>query len=220
MLAELDILDRLAVEAAVEKRIYYGVAWSSYVWLLEELGDGTHLRVTFDCGVLEIMSPKSEHEEVARLIDLVLAHMALEQNRNVKNCGSMTMHTVAVERGGEPDSCYYVATEPQVRGVKKIDLQIHPPPDIVLEIDITSPSLSKFPLYTALRVPEVWRYDGARIQFLSLVKDEYQLATHSHSFPHLSSAMLERYLLIGCTQGSSAMLRAVKAEIAPGGPPR
>lgn len=213
MLAELDILDRLSAAATAEKRIYYGVAWDDYLRLLDELGDGAHLRVTFDRGVLEIMSPKSEHEELARLIDLVLAYIAFEQNQNVKNCGSMTMHTVAVERGGEADSSYYVATESQVRGVKNIDLTVHPPPDIVLEIDITSPSLDKFPLYTALRVPEVWRYDGERMQFYLFVEGKYQPSTHSLSFPHLSSAMLERYLSIGCREGSSAMLRITKAEI-------
>src|SRR3712207_128383 len=113
MLAELNILHRLAVEATVEKRIYYGVTWSSYMRLLEELGDDAHLRLTYDRGVLEVMSPNSLHEQYARLVDMVIALLAFELGQNVSNCGSMTMHAVAVERGGEPDSCYYVATEPQ-----------------------------------------------------------------------------------------------------------
>lgn len=213
MLTELNILDRLAVEATVERRIYYGVAWSSYVRLLEELGDETHLRLTFDQGVLEVMSPNSLHEQSARLIDMVVGLLAFELGQNVSNCGSMTMRAEEVERGGEPDSCFYLATEPQVRGVKNIDLQVHPPPDIVLEIDITSPSLNKFPLYAALGVPEVWRYNGTRMQFYSLIENEYQPVTHSLSFPHLSSAMIERYLSIGCAEGSSAMLRIVRDEI-------
>jgi Uma2 family endonuclease len=125
----------------------------------------------------------------------------------------MTLRVAAVQRGGEPDSCFYIANEATVRGIDEIDLQVHPPPDIILEVDITSPSLDKFGLYVAARIPEVWRYDGAHMSFNTLAAEQYEVASHSLCFPHLTAAMLEHYLSLGREQGSAAMLRTVKHDI-------
>ena len=213
MLVESHVLDRLTAQATAEKRIYYGVSWETYVQLLEELGDDRQARLTFNHGALEIMSPKRLHEQVTRLIDMVVTLLAFELGLNVDNCGAMTLRVESAQRGGEPDSCFYVANEAAVRGVDEINLQLHPPPDIVLEVDITSPSLDKFGLYLAARVPEVWRYDGARMNFYALAGERYNDASHSLCFPHLTAALLERYLNIGREQGSAAMLRTVKSEM-------
>lgn len=213
MLVESHVLDRLTAHATAEKHIYYGVSWDIYLQLIKDLGDDRRVRLTFNRGVLEIMSPKRLHEQVTRLVDMVVTLLAFELGLNVDNCGSMTLRVESAQRGGEPDSCFYIANEAAVRGVDEINLQIHPPPDIVLEVDITSPSLDKFGLYFAARVPEVWRYDGARMSFHVLAGERYETAAHSLCFPHLSSAMLERYLTVGREQGSTAMLRMVKNEI-------
>ncbi|MGA9995790.1 MAG: Uma2 family endonuclease [Pyrinomonadaceae bacterium] len=213
MLVESHVLDRLTANATAEKHIYYGVSWDTYLQLLEELGNNGNVRLTFNRGALEIMSPKRLHEQITRLIDMVVTLLAFELGLNVDNCGAMTLRVESAQRGGEPDSCFYVANEAAVRGVEEIDLKIHPPPDIVLEVDITSPSLDKFGLYLAARVTEVWRYDGTRMNFFALAKEKYESISHSRCFPHLTAAMLERYLTIGRTQGSTAMLRMVKDEI-------
>ncbi|MGB9178978.1 MAG: Uma2 family endonuclease [Pyrinomonadaceae bacterium] len=213
MLVESHVLDRLTANATAEKHIYYGVSWDTYVQLLEELGDEGNVRLTFNRGALEIMNPKRLHEQITRLIDMVVTLLAFELGLNVDNCGAMTLRVESAQRGGEPDSCFYVANEAAVRGVEEIDLKIHPPPDIVLEVDITSPSLDKFGLYLAARVTEVWRYDGTRMTFFALTEEKYETISHSRCFSHLTPEMLERYLAIGRTQGSTAMLRMVKSEI-------
>lgn len=213
MLVEAHVLNHLTAHATAEKHIYYGVSWEVYLQLLKDLGDDRGVRLTFDHGVLEIMSPKRLHEQVTRFVDMVVTLLAFELGLNVDNCGSMTMRVESGQRGGEPDSCFYIANEAAVRGVDEIDLQVHPPPDIVLEVDITHPSLDKFGLYLEARVPEVWRYDGAHISFHVLAKDGYENASHSTAFPHLTAAMLERYLTIGREQGSTAMLQMVKQDI-------
>ena len=213
MLVESHVLDRLTAAATAEKHIYYGVSWDTYLQLLEELGDERSVRLTFNRGVLEITSPKRLHEQVTRLVDMVVTLLAFELGLNVDNCGAMTLRVASAERGGEPDSCFYIANEAAVRGVDEIDLQVHPPPDSVLEVDITSPSLDKFGLYLAARVPEVWRYDGAHMSFHALAEGQYKIASQSLCFPHLTPAMLERYLTTGREQGSTAMLQTVKTEI-------
>ncbi|OLE52946.1 MAG: hypothetical protein AUG51_15535 [Acidobacteria bacterium 13_1_20CM_3_53_8] len=201
------------MSAAAEKHIYYGVSWEIYAQLLEELGDEGNVRLTFDHGVLEIMSPKRLHEQITRLVDMIVTLLAFEMGLNVDNCGAMTLRVESEQRGGEPDSCFYIANEARVRGVEEIDLQVHPPPDMILEVDITSPSLDKFGLYLAARVPEVWRYDGAHMSFHALTGERYEDASNSLCFPHLTAAMLESYLAIGREQGSTAMLQTVKSEI-------
>lgn len=213
MLVESHILDRLTASAIAEKHIYYGVSWDTYLQLLEELGDERSVRLTFNCGALEIMSSSRLHEQITRLIDMVVTLLTFELGVNVDNCGAMTLRIASAQRGGEPDSCFYVANEAAVRGVDEIDLQIHPPPDIVLEVDITHPSLDKFGLYLAAGIPEVWRYDGEQMSFHTLTSGRDEDAQHSLSFPHLTAAMLERYLAIGRGQGSTAMLQKVKSDI-------
>jgi Uma2 family endonuclease len=213
MLVEAHLLDRLAATSTAEKHYYYGVSWDTYLRLLEDLSDDGSVRLTFSRGVLEIISPKRLHEQITRLIDMVVTLLAFELGMNVDNCGAMTLRIESAQRGGESDSCFYVASEAAVRGVEEIDLEVHPPPDIVLEVDITSPSLDKFGLYFAARIPEVWRYDGAHMSFHSLAAEHYENASHSLCFPHLTAAMLESYLSIGRGQGSSAMLQRVKRDI-------
>lgn len=216
MLAETDILDRVAATATLaERHLYYGVSWDAYLRLLDDLGDDRPggIRLTYMDGILEIMSPKRLHEQLTRMVDMVLTVMAFELELDFDNCGAMTMRLDPQEKGGEPDSCFYLANEPAVRGLTEIDLLIHPPPDIVLEIDITSPSLDKMRLYHAACVPEVWRYDGAEMRFLVREEDAYRTSTRSRSFPHLTSERLSNYLTTGRKSGARAMLQKVKDDI-------
>jgi Uma2 family endonuclease len=213
MLAESHILDRLAVHATAEKHLYYGVSWDTYLQVREVIGDDSNVRLTFSHGVLEIMSPKRLHEQITRLIDMVVTLMAFELELNVDNCGAMTLRFESAQRGGEPDSCFYVANESAVRGLEEIDLAVDPPPDIVIEVDITSPSIDKFGLYLVAQIPEVWRFDGAHMEFYVLSGEKYDTTPHSLSFPSLTAEMLEGYLKIGRQQGSATMLKKVKRDI-------
>lgn len=125
------------------------------------------------------------------------------------------MHSAEAARGGEPDSCYYIQSESFVRAVDDIDLAIHPPPDIVLKIDINNPSLDKLGLYAALKVPEVWRYDDTRMSFYQLTANGYASITHSIALPTLSAEILMRFLHTGQTEGTNAMLREIQVDTAP-----
>jgi Uma2 family endonuclease len=213
MITEHQILDRLTLHSVAEKHYYYGVTWADYLNISDEFGDESHLRLTFDHGVLEIISPKRLHEQLIRLVDMIVSQLAFELGLNIDNCGSMTIRSESAQLGGEPDSSFYIGHEEQVRGVQEIDLAIHPPPDIVVEIDITSPSLNKFNLYASVGVPEIWIYDGKEMRFYALVDKTYQSIAHSKSFSHLSPEMLERYLQIGRTEGSTIMLQLIKNEL-------
>ncbi len=117
------------------------------------------------------MSPSTEHEEYNRTIALLVEIFAVEAGLDVRNVGSMTFQREDLERGFEPDSCFYVQNETRVSGKTQIDLAVDPPPDLVIEVDITSPSLNKLPIHAQIGVPEVWRYDGRSLTMLGLGPD-------------------------------------------------
>ena len=86
-------------------------------------------------------------------------------------------------KGAEPDGSFYVQNADAIIGKRRIDLSVDPPPDVVVEIDITSESLSKFPIYAAFGVPEIWRYDGRAAQIYHLVNQSYVETDASLAFP-------------------------------------
>lgn len=181
------------------------VSWHTFKQLLEELGEQRGQRLAYNCGILEIMSPLGIHENNNRLIESLIFVIADELGLNLKKFGSLTLRIDRTQQGVEPDSCYYLQNEPQVRGKQHIDLTVDPPPDLVLEIDITSGSLDKFPIYGNLGIPEIWRYNGDRLRVFVLNPEsrEYQQVEASPTFSFLSleqvPLLIQRSLAIGET---------------------
>jgi Uma2 family endonuclease len=143
-----------------ERTILHDVSWETYESLLADHLDRSAPRFTYDQGVLEIMSPSSEHEEISDLIKQMVYTLAGEMNLDIRGFGSTTFRREDIKRGFEPDACFYIQSVDRIKGVTKLDLATQPPPDLVVEIDITHPSLDKFPIYAQVGVPEVWRYHG------------------------------------------------------------
>lgn len=110
------------------------------------------------------MSPTDEHEEFKELIGVMVRLWAMEKRVPHRGLGSMAIRKRRKLRGLEPDQCYYVLNEPAVRGKRKLDLSIDPPPDLAIEIDISRSSLNKLKIYAALGVPEVWLFDGESVR--------------------------------------------------------
>jgi Uma2 family endonuclease len=113
-------------------------------------------------------------------------------------------------KGFEPDSCFYIQHAEAIRNNEEIDLTVDPPPDLVIEIDITSPSLDKFPLYAAVGVPEVWRYDGRHVAIYRLAGERYVEVPHSVVLPLLTTERATRFLEERKQVSSTAWLRAVR----------
>jgi len=157
-----------------EQRVtLHNVSWETYERLLADLQDSSAPRMTYDRGTLEIMSPSSEHERYNRTVAQIVEELAVEMDMNIDSLGSTTFRREDIDRGFEPDSCFYIQNVARVRGKKRIDLSADPPPDLVIEIDITSPSLDKFPIFAQAGVPEVWRFDGDRLVIYELSGGEY-----------------------------------------------
>jgi Uma2 family endonuclease len=172
------------------------IGWDIYERLAAEAGRaGT--RFTYDRGVLEIMSPSREHERVKRRLGRMIETMTEELNIPIDSAGSTTLKSQLKQKGVEADECYYIANEPRVRGRDDLDLSADPPPDLVVEIDISASSIDQLAIYSALGVPEVWFCDGARVEFHALQRDgAYAPQDRSAAFPFLDSADLERFLAL------------------------
>jgi Uma2 family endonuclease len=178
-----------------EQRVtLYNVSWETYERLLADLQDSSAPRMTYDRGTLEIMSPSSEHERYNRTAAQIVEELAVEMNIDFDNLGSTTFRREDIDRGFEPDSCFYIQNASAVRGKKRIDLTVDPPPDLVIEIDITSPSLDKFPIFAQVGVPEVWRFDGNRLAIYGLGGGGYQEQDASIAFPAVTTTDLTAFI--------------------------
>jgi Uma2 family endonuclease len=191
------------------------VTWDTFNHLLEELSNQRNERLTYYLGTLQIMSPLGIHENNNRFIESLIFVIASELNLNLKKFGSLTLKSNELKQGVEPDSCYYIANEPKVRNKQNIDLTIDPPPDLVLEIDITSGSLNKLPIYASLKVPEIWRYDGEKLIVFSLDinNNEYQELKESPTFPWLNLNLIPQLISQSLEDGETATLKQFRESI-------
>ncbi|WP_204138592.1 Uma2 family endonuclease [Halomicronema sp. CCY15110] len=165
-----------------------GVSWETFERLLVETGDNRNKRFAYCDGVLEIMTPLLEgHEESTRLFDQFVTVFIDALGLEVRSLGSLTMKNPEQKKGLEPDCCFYIQNEAVVRGIGQLDFKIHPPPDLAIEVDNTSSSLNKLPIYLALKIPELWRLRRGALTIYQL--DEAQLAyeevQQSLAFPQM-----------------------------------
>ena len=202
-------------EIAEQRVILSNVSWETFEKLLEELGDKRATRLAYNEGLLEIMTPLGPHENNNRFIESLIGAIADELNLNLKRFGSLTLKREKKLKGAEPDSCYYLQNEPLVRSKQEIDLDNDPPPDLVLEIDITSGPLDKRPIYAAIGVPEFWRYDGNKLEVFVLHPSnrDYQQVNQSSTFPWMSLDVIPRFIRQTLVDGETATLRAFRAWV-------
>ncbi len=189
-----------------EKRVTLrGLDWQAYQQIYQALPQTRAARFTYDRGALEITMPLEDHEFAVRLIELFIRILVVERGLKIKTLGSTTLDREDLDRGAEPDNAYYIQNQPLVMG-KTIDLQIDPPPDLVVEVDITHSDIDKLSLYANLGIPEFWRYNGKIWRIYRLENKVYREVETSPTFPMVAKAKLYEFL-------AQAKLDEVDAEI-------
>jgi Uma2 family endonuclease len=191
----------------VQHFVLEGASWELYERLLKDIGNRP-IRVTYDRGRMEIMSPLPEHERPIAWIGRLIEALSLELEIPLASFGSTTFRRRDKAKGLEPDRCYYFKREAQMRGRKRLNMRKDPPPELVVEIDITSRSVPREPIYADLGVPEIWRYDGRRLQCLHLSGGEYHVRKHSLAFPFLEPAQLQQFIDRFWDEEENSVLRA------------
>ncbi len=176
-----------------QRATLHGVSWQTYTRLLSELGDQRASRLAYDQTVLEITMPSDRQESYKKLLERMIEALTEELELTIKSFGSTTLNRDDLERGAEPDSCYYIQHADHIQG-RRVDLTIDPPPDLIIEIDISSPSGKRLDIYKQLGVPEVWRYSSEQVQIYLLQDSEYVPAELSPVLPPVSTELLNRFL--------------------------
>lgn len=171
-----------------------GITWQTYENLLTDLDEQSGIHLTYDQGVLEIMTLTPEHESINRYLSSLIDLLVDELGKDVHPVGSATFKRADIGRGFEPDSSFYFAQAPQMRGKKRIDLSVDPAPELVIEIDISHGSLNKLSIFAQFGVAEVWRFDGAAIHIYHLAGNAYEALTSSTIFPGLTDEIIENFL--------------------------
>jgi Uma2 family endonuclease len=214
MITTHETVNNLPIETLLaEKRVaFYHISWQSYEKILEALGDRRAARITYYQETLEIVTPLEEHESAHDRLGILIHILTEELNLNIKSMGSTTLKIPHLKVGAEPDKCYYIQNEPAVRG-KKVDLSIDPPPDLIIEVDITPTDINKNQLYQEMKVPEFWRYNGKTLTIYLFSQEQYQESETSATFPLLTKSIVYEFLAQCHTQGESQTKRAFRTRI-------
>ena len=185
------------------------VSWQMFEKILEELGETRAARVSYSKGMLEIMTPLPEHEADKVIIGDLVKALIEELNIDFWSLGSTTFKNEEMAQAVEADDCFYIQNEAAIRGKKRIDLSIDPPPDLAIEIDITS--RTQFNNYEALGVPELWKYNGRKLQVNVLQEGKYVESNVSYNFPNLPIVeVIHQYVEQSKTLGRNATMRAFR----------
>jgi Uma2 family endonuclease len=186
------------------------ISWQTYQALLKDIEEQPGIRMTYDHGILEIMAPLDPHEAYKKLLGRLVEAATEELNIEIRSLGSRTCSREDMARGLEPDQCYYIQHELAVRGKKQLDLNQDPPPDLVIEIDITNSSMNRMRLHEALQVPEVWQYDGRELTVYCLEDKKYEIRDRSEALPQLTPSQLVRFLKLAETMGETSLIRSFR----------
>jgi Uma2 family endonuclease len=198
---------------AAQRFVLSGIDWDTYLCFSDLLGE-RNIRFNYKDGELEFMTLSPEHQRAKHLLALFLGVVSMEMEIDIAGFGSMTCRREDLERGFEPDECYWIAHEAQMRGRKEIDLSRDPPPDLLLEVEISRTFVNRLAIAAGLGVPEIWRYDGQTIHIMLLnAEGKYVESPRSQAFPFFPVAELVRFLHQDANQSETQLLRAFRTWV-------
>ncbi|QYX30346.1 Uma2 family endonuclease [Sphaerospermopsis torques-reginae] len=200
----------IAVKNRADRVVLYDISWQQFENILQNLGQSRAATIAYDSGTLEIMTPLPEHEHYKEVISDLVKDIADTLDLDYESYGSTTWKRETRLAGLESDNCFYLQNEAKVRGKLDLDLTQDPPPDLALEIDITSKSLNRFPIYARLGVPEIWCYDAEKLKIYLLENGEYIESETSLVFPGLPIRELPKLIEEHRNEGRRAIRKAVK----------
>jgi len=206
----------MPLRAPAETRtVLDNVRWETFL----ELADGRSgsvPRMTYDRGVLELMTPRRQHEQLGCLIGRMVETFSEVRGIEILSCASTTFKRMDLDRAFEPDESYYIAHADEIRPKDEVDLLLDPPPDLVIEVEIASSAIAKLKLFAAMGVPEVWRHDGTRLTMLARSGDGYEPIASSIGLPGLTAATIDAFVARRFEMGETALIREFRAAVAAG----
>lgn len=185
------------------------VSWQQFEAILAELGGHRTTRLAYSKGTLEIVAPLPEHEQAKVVIADLLKVLLDEFDLDWEPLGSTTFRREDMQAGIEPDECFYIQNHALMIGRERLDLSFDPPPDLAIEVDVTSST--QISAYEALRVPEIWRYQNRQMQISILRKGSYVESQSSPTFPNFPVIRgISEFLALSRSAGTRPALRAFR----------
>lgn len=200
----------IATPLAETRTLLQNISWQTFKTMLAEMGDERNSRISYDNGIVEIITPLMPHENSNRLIEAFVGVLCDELGLEVKSTGSVTLTRDDLEKGGEPDSSYYIQNEAIVRDKENIDLETDPPPDLVLEVEYSKPKVDKLSLYAAMGIPEFWRYNGSILRVYVLSEGKYTEVETSPTFPLVIVEQIPKFITQAKKDGQMSTIRAFR----------
>ncbi len=200
------------VQSAENRTVLERVRWETFEELAEQRR-GSVPRMVFDEGVLEMMSPKRQHENIGRLIGRLIEIYTEAIGIEILSVASTTFKRKDLQKAFEADESYYVTHAEQIRPKVEVDLLVDPPPDLVIEVEITSSAIEKMKLFSVMGVPEVWRHDGARLTMYRLNAKAYESILSSIELPGLSSLVIDSYIEQRFAVGETQLIRHFRQSL-------
>ncbi len=187
--------------------IVYNVSWEMYENLLDIFAEYPSIRITYDHGTLELMTPLPEHETYSWHIGRFLTILTEELGLEIRGLKSTTWKLKPKLVGKEADECFYIQNEAKMRGKLQINLEIDPPPDLVVEVDLTHSFINKLSVYAQLKVPEIWQYKNDKITIYVLNDESYQESEESLAFPSFPVKELAQFVKLDEQKGENERMR-------------
>lgn len=176
-----------------QRVVIRGVSWEAYLQILHALPQARSSRLTYDDGILELTMPLEDHEFFGRLIERFIFTLVEVLGMRLKTMGSTTMNYPHLKKGAEPDNAYYIQNQPLVKG-RNVDFAQAPPPDLVVEVDVTHTDIQKNQFYASIGVPEFWRFNGRVWRIYQLQEGVYVEVKASPTFPQVPKEWLYQFL--------------------------
>ena len=192
-----------------QRVLLHNISWETYEHLLADVVNSCGTRFAYDDGNLEIMVVHLGHEWANRTLAAIAEYTAAETEQDFVAAGSTTLTRKDLAKGFEPDSSFYFHDAAAIRGKDEIDLATDPPPELVIEVDITSSSLDRFPIFAAVGVKEIWRFDGERVRFHTLDGSTWRLIDKSLVLPPMTAAQATIFLERDRHEKATEWLRAL-----------
>jgi Uma2 family endonuclease len=177
-----------------QRVVFRGLTWAAYMQILAALPSSRGSRLTYDNGLLEITMPLEDHEFYGRLIERFITTLVELLDLEIKTMGSTTINYPQLQKSAEPDNAYYIQNAEAVAG-RNVDFATDPPPDLIVEVDITHTDILKNKFYAQLAVPEFWRFNGKFLHIYQLQKGEYVEIDRSPTFPQVPKEWLYEFLV-------------------------
>jgi Uma2 family endonuclease len=206
----------IAPRGELEKRMFLGgVSWTTYQQLRRAV-ENRNLRMTYDHGALEIVSPSRKHEQISYLVGWMIDVWAISRKIEIGVGRNTTFSRRDLDSGLEPDNCYWITNEKLIRDKGDVDLRVDPPPDLVLEVDVTRSSIPKLPIYAALGVPEVLHWKQGVLEVLRLDEHgKYQPCQGSVELPRFPLAVAAKLVVDRAGKSDTAVIQKFIRAIKP-----